>query len=161
MQASDAKTSHVDDATLWAWQRAELEGAPAHTVQEHLAACHACRERAAQLQQLLTAMQAGHQRVQPTLAQQMQLVRALTAPAAPRSIWVPVSERLVRWLAPAVAVLAVLFLLLRGETTATSSVNLTEDVIDAPETALFSATTEEQMQQAMLELMLSANEQQP
>ncbi|MDZ7267464.1 MAG: zf-HC2 domain-containing protein [candidate division KSB1 bacterium] len=161
MQTSEAQTLHVEDATLWAWQRAELEGAPALAVQEHLTACPRCRERATQLQQWLAAMQAGHQSIHPTLAQQRQLIRALTQPAVPPSIWIPVSERLVRWLAPAVAVLAVLFLLMRGETSATSGMNLTEDVIEAPETVLFTATSDEQMQQAMLALMLRANEPQP
>ncbi|MGH7493523.1 MAG: zf-HC2 domain-containing protein [bacterium] len=163
MHKLDSNSPHLEDVTLWAWQRAELEGAPALAVQEHLATCSTCRQRADQILQLLSAMRASHYAVQPSLAQQMHLTRALhahAAPAAGHDVWVKVSERLVRWLAPAVAVLALLFILTRESSTQTSSDVLTEFTAETLEAALLSARSDEEMQNAILELMFNSDNSQ-
>jgi hypothetical protein len=149
--------------TLWAWQRAELESTPAFAVQEHLAACSACRQRADHVLQLLNAMRAGHYAVQPSLAQQMHLTRALhayAAPAAGNGVWVKASARLVRWLAPAVAALALLFVLTRESSTQTSNDALTEFTAETLEAALLSAGSDEEMQNVMLQLMFNSDNSQ-
>jgi predicted anti-sigma-YlaC factor YlaD len=164
MQKLDTPSSHVDDVTLWAWQYAELDSAEAISVQEHVAACGACRQRAGQIAQLLGMMRDRHHAMQPTFAQQMHLIRGLQSaitPVASPSVWVKASARMVRWLAPAVAALAILFVLTRENSTPASNEVLTEFLADTPEAALLSATTEEQMQSAMLKLMLSFDESQP
>lgn len=162
MNKSDTKTSHVDDLTLWAWRRSELEEEAALVVQAHVEACPSCGPRAAQIAKLIKAMQARHHAVQPTLAQQMQLLRALEAQAAPpaESVWVKTSGRMVRWLAPAVVALTVLFAVLPQKGSSTASDRGAAFLADTPEAALFSARTEEEVQSAMLELMLSSEQAQ-
>ena len=158
MHKLDAISPHVEDVTMWAWQRAELEAAPALAVREHLATCSTCRQRADQILELLDAMRAGHFAVQPSLAQQMHLTGALHAYAAPagrNDVWVKASERLVRWLAPAVAALALLFILTRESSTQTSNDVFTEFTAETLEAALLSARSDEEMQNAMLELMFN------
>jgi hypothetical protein len=105
-------------------------------------------------------MQAMHREAQPTLAEQMQLVRALEnqfAPAAIPSVLVNTSQRLVRWLAPAVAVLVTLFVLLRQETTAPSEAEVTL-LPEMPESRLLFATNDEPLQQVMWELAVNEND---
>src|SRR5262245_43855634 len=163
MRRLNPNSPHVEDVTLWAWQRAELESKPASTVQEHLAACGACRQRADQILQLLNAMRAGHYAVQPSLAQQMHLTRALHAyavPATGNGVWVKASARLVRWLAPAVAALALLFVLTRESSTQTSNDVLTEFSVETLEATLLSARSDEEMQNAIIELMFSSDNSQ-
>ncbi len=163
MYKPDNKTSHVDDLTLWAWRRSELEAEAALAVQAHVEACPACGPRAAQIAKLIKAMQARHHAVQPTLAQQLQLLRAVQAQTAPppmESVWVKTSGRLVRWLAPAVVALTVLFAVIPQKGSSTASDRGAAFLADTPEAALFSARTEEEVQSAMLELMLSSEQAQ-
>jgi hypothetical protein len=138
-----------------------LERTPAQEVQEHLAACSACRQRAGQILELLDTMRAGHYAVQPSLAQQMRLTRALhsqTVPAAGNGVWVKTSARLVHWLAPAVVALALLFLLTRESSPPAYNDTLAEFVAGTPEAALLYARTDEEMQSVMLQLMFSSDE---
>lgn len=163
MYKSDTETSHVNEVTLWAWRRSELEGEAALAVRVHVEACPACAQRAAQIAKLLETMQARHHAVQPTLAQQMQLLRAVQAQTPPppaESVWVKTSGRMVRWLAPAVVALTVLFVVLPQNGSSTASDRISAFLADTPEAALFSARTEEEVQSAMLELMLSSEQMQ-
>lgn len=162
MYKSDTTTSHVDEATLWAWRRSELEGEAALAVSVHVEACPACAQRAAQLAKLLQTMQARHHAAQPTLAQQMQLLRAMQAQAAlpAESVWVKTSGRMVRWLAPAVVALTVLFVVIPQNSGSTTSDRVSAFLADTPEATLFSARTEEEVQSAMLELMLNSEQAQ-
>jgi hypothetical protein len=161
MHEPDTKSPHIEDVILWAWQRAELEGAPALAVQEHLAACSSCRHRAGQILQMLDTLRVGHFAVQPSLAQQLHLTRALqsqTVPATGNGVWVTTSARLVRWLTPAVVALALLFLLTRESSPSAANDALEEFIAGMPEAALLSARTDEEMQSALLELMFSTDE---
>ncbi|KAA0220827.1 hypothetical protein EDS67_29190 [candidate division KSB1 bacterium] len=162
MYKSDTNTSHVNDVTLWAWRCSELEAEAALAVRVHVEACPACAHRAAQLAKLLETMHARHHAVQPTLAQQMHLLRALEAQAAPpaESVWVKTSGRMVRWLAPAVVALAVLFVAIPQDGSSTASDRISAFLADTPEAALFSARTEEEVQSAMLELVLNSEQTQ-
>jgi hypothetical protein len=101
-----------------------------------------------------------HCEAQPTLAEQMQLRRALEdqfAPAEMPSVLVNASRRLVRWLAPAVAVLVTLFVLLRQETNTSSEAEVTL-LPEMPESRLLFATNDEQLQQVMWELAVNGND---
>ncbi len=160
MRKLDKQSSHIDDVTLWAWLREELDSATANAVQEHVAACHECALRTDQVTQMLNTIRLGHYAVQPTFAQQTHLLRALTTQTAPeqnRGVWVKTSERLLRWLAPAVAVLMIFFTLNHKPDAPTPNDMLAEFLIDTPEAAILVATTEEEMQSAMLELMLDSD----
>jgi anti-sigma factor RsiW len=160
MRKLDKQSSHIDDVTLWAWLREELDTAAANAVQEHVAACSECALRTDQVTQMLTTMRIGHHAVQPTLAQQTHLLRALanqTVSEENRSVWVKTSERLLRWLTPAVALLVILFSLNGEPDTPMTGDILVEFLIDTPEAAILVAATEEEMQNAMLELMLDSD----
>lgn len=151
--------SHIDDALLWRWQSRELDGEEAVRVQQHLQSCASCRRSADAIARLLNTMQEMHCEAQPTLAEQMQLLRALEkqfAPAEMPSMLVNTSRRLVRWLAPAVAILVTLFVLLRQETTTPSEADVTL-LPEMPESRLLFATNDEQLQQVMWELAVNEN----
>jgi anti-sigma factor RsiW len=152
----DSKTfsSHPDETLLWGWQKRELDGEEASSVQQHLQSCASCQHSAESIARLIDTMQEAHRAVQPTLAEQMQLLRALEkqfAPVEMPQVLVNASRRLVRWLAPAVAILVTLFVLLRQETTASSDAAVTL-VPEMPESRLLFAANDEQLQQVMWEL---------
>lgn len=152
--------SHLDDNTLWQWRSQELEATTVASTQQHVQICPSCQQRSEAIDRLINEMRTIHQSIQPTLAEQMRLFRALKEKfmaAKTTSVLVTASHRLVRWLAPAVAVLAMLFLLLRQETTPNSD-TLTVLLPEMPESQLFAAATDEQLQQAMLELAFSLEE---
>ncbi|MDZ7291483.1 MAG: hypothetical protein ONB44_20645 [candidate division KSB1 bacterium] len=158
MIESEKFGSHLNDGTLWQWHSNELEDETRTVVQYHLRDCASCRLRAEAIGRLINTLHELHETVQPTLAEQMQLLRALKAqfaPVAAPSVWLAASRRLVRWLAPAVAVLAVLLLLLRHET-APSGDALSSLLPEIPESHFLLATTDEQLQAVMLEVALSA-----
>ncbi|MCI0693822.1 zf-HC2 domain-containing protein [candidate division KSB1 bacterium] len=152
--------SHIDDALLWRWQSRELDDDETARVQQHLQSCASCRRSADAIARLLNTMQAMHRDSQPTLAGQMQLLRELEnqfAPAEMPSMLVNTSRRLVRWLAPAVAVLVTLFVLLRQETATPSEAEVTL-LPEMPESRLLFATNDEQLQQVMWELAVNEND---
>ncbi|MDZ7343737.1 MAG: hypothetical protein ONA90_04420 [candidate division KSB1 bacterium] len=160
MVEPSARPNHLDDNALWQWQRQELDATTATSVHQHVLGCPSCQQRAEAIRRLIKEMQLTHRSVQPTLAEQMRLVRALKekfAAANLTSVLITASHRLVRWLAPAVAVLALLLLLLRQQTTPNND-TLTALLPDMPESQLFVAATDEQLQQAMLELAFSLEE---
>jgi predicted anti-sigma-YlaC factor YlaD len=158
----EAKTfnSHLDDALLWRWQSRELDGEEGARVQQHLQNCASCQRNADAIARLLDTMQALHREAQPTLAEQMQLLRALEnkiAQAAMPRVLINASHRVVRWLAPAVAILVTLFVLLRQETTTSSETEVTL-LPEMPESRLLFATNDEQLQQVMWELAVNEND---
>jgi predicted anti-sigma-YlaC factor YlaD len=151
---------HVDDTLLWRWQSQELDGEEATRIQQHLQSCASCQRNADAIARLLKAIQEMHHNPQPTLAEQMQLVRALEkqfAPAELPHVLANTSRRLVRWLAPAVAILVTLFVLLRQETTTSSESEVTL-LPEMPESRLLFAANDEQLQQVMWELAVSKDE---
>lgn len=159
---TESKTfgSHLDDTLLWRWQSRELGDDETARVQQHLQNCASCRRSADAIARLLNMMQAMHREAQPSLAEQMQLVQALEnqfAPAEMPSVLVNTSQRLVRWLAPVVAILVTLFALLRQETTASSEAEVTL-LPEMPESRLLFATNDEQLQQVMWELTVNEND---
>ncbi len=159
---TESKTfgSHVDDALLWRWQSRELDGEEAARVQQHLQSCVLCRRSADAIARLRNIMQEMHRHAQPTLAEQMQLMQALEnqfVPAETPSMLVNASRRVVRWLAPAVAILVTLFVLLRQETTTSSEAEVTL-LPEMPESRLLFATNDEQLQQVMWELAVNKND---
>ncbi|MGH7453688.1 MAG: hypothetical protein ACRENG_20230, partial [bacterium] len=125
-----------------------------------LQSCASCQRRVDSISRLLNTMQAAHREAQPTLAEQLQLVRVLEnqfAPVEMPSVLVNASRRLVRWLAPAVAVLVTLFVLWRQETTTLSETEVTL-LPEMPESRLLFATNDEQLQQVMWELAVNEND---
>jgi hypothetical protein len=156
---TESKTfgSHLDEALLWRWQNRELGDDETARVQQHLQSCVSCRRSADAIARLLNMMQAMHREAQPTLTEQMQLLQALEnqfAPAEMPGILVNTSQRLVRWLAPAVAILVTLFALLRQETTTSPEAEVTL-LPEMPESRLLFATNDEQLQQVMWELAVN------
>ena len=152
--------SHIDDALLWRWLSRELDDDETAHVQQHLQSCASCRQRADAIARLVNTMQAMHRDSQPTLAGQMQLIRALEKQFAPlemSSVLVSASHRLVRWLAPAVAILVTLFVLLRQETTKSSEAEVML-LPEMPEARLLFTTNDEQLQQVMWELAVNESE---
>jgi len=150
-------SSHIDDATLWQWQSHELDQSASAGIDDHLQHCAACQQRARARALLVHTMQNSYRAVQPTLSEQMQLQRALQnqfMPAGVEQILITSSRKLVRWLAPAVAILATMFLLWRDDNVTAS----TTVFFDSPESSLALATSDEQWQQAMVDLALSEDE---
>jgi predicted anti-sigma-YlaC factor YlaD len=151
---------HLDDGVLWQWQNQELEGAEVQSVQNHIQNCAACYARAEAVARLVDVMRETHRAVRPTLAEQMQLVQAMAKQFAPKeisTILAQASRRLVRWLAPAVAILAALLVLLRQQNTSASD-EAPALLPEIPESRLLLATSDEQLQQAMFEMALNTNE---
>ena len=160
MTESKTFDHHLDDALLWRWQSRELDGEEATRVQQHLQSCASCQRSADSISRLLKTMQAAHREAQPALAEQMQLVRVLEnrfAPVEMPSALVQASRRLVHWLAPAVAILVTLFVLLRQET-ATPPEGEAALLPEVPESRLLFATNDEQLQQVMWELAVNEND---
>jgi anti-sigma factor RsiW len=154
--------AHLDDAMLWQWRDGELNEQKLLVLQHHLENCASCQQRAVEMERLISIARKIHHAVQPTLTAQMQLVRALEQQFIPEEILgilVKASRWLVRWLAPAVAVLAILFVLLRQETDQSDN-SLASLLPETPESRLLFADTDEQLQQAMWELALSIDETQ-
>jgi len=153
---------HLKDAAQWQWRDGELNERERHAMQSHLDQCALCRKRVATRERLFTAMRKMHHAVQPTLTEQMQLARALEKQFVREElpgILVEASRRLVRWLAPAVAILVALFVLRRQEQTSSTGA-LANLLPETPESQLLLADTDEQYQQAMWEVALSLEENQ-
>jgi anti-sigma factor RsiW len=153
---------HLDEARLWQWRDSDLTEVERAEVQSHLEKCASCQQRAAALERVVKIMQDNHRAVQPTLAEQMQLVRALEnqfSPEAMPNVLVNTSRWLLRWLVPAVAVLAALFMLLRQETS-TSNNSLVSLLPETAESRLLLVSSDEQLQEAMWELVVSDDESQ-
>ena len=153
---------HLEDAALWQWRDGELNERERHAMQSHLGHCASCRQRAETMERLFTALRKTHHAVQPTLKQQMRLARALEKQFLREElpgILIDASRQLVRWLAPAVAILAALFVLLRQEQTSSTSA-LANLLPETPESELLLADTDEQYQQAMWDVALSLEENQ-
>jgi anti-sigma factor RsiW len=152
---------HLNDEQLWRRRDGDLNAHEMPEVRSHLENCASCRQRAEAIERLVNAMQKIHYDVQPTLQEQMQLARVLEkqfiSEAVP-GVLVNASRRLVRWLAPAVAVLGILFALLRQESV--SNETLTSLQAETPESNLLLAATDEQFQQAMWEMALTLDENQ-
>jgi anti-sigma factor RsiW len=156
MTESNTFATHLDDNILWQRQSLELEGETNRAVENHLQNCTACRQRAEAMARLVETMRGAHRAVQPSLAEQMQLLRVLDKQFASKdipNILAQASRRLVRWLAPAVAILATLLVLLRQETAPTAD-DTPVLLPEVPESRLLLATSDEQLQQAMLEMAL-------
>jgi hypothetical protein len=153
---------HVDEAMLWQWRDGDLSEAQRAGVQNHFGQCASCRQRAEEIAHLFHTMQTMHHAVQPTLAEQMRLRRALEKQFAFEDIpnvLTHASRQLVRWLAPAVAVLATLFVLLRPEPSPPTA-TVTSLLPETPESQLLLADSDEQLLQAMWELALNIDETQ-
>jgi hypothetical protein len=151
---------HIGDARLWQWRNQELEEASATSVQQHLQSCRLCQQRAETINRLIGEMQLLHRSAQPTLAEQMQLLRTLESQfisAEPPNVLITTSRQLIRLLVPAVAILAMLLILLRHETPSSSDTFSTL-LAETPESRLLTASTDEQFQQALLELAFSESE---
>ncbi len=147
---------HVADAVLWQWRKQELDFPTSAAVQQHLQGCAACQLRAQAVSRLVDEMQSSHHAIQPTLAEQMHLLRAMEARFTPRAkspALVEISHSLVRWLAPAIAILAAVFILWREEATSTSGV-----FSQTREAKLLITADDEDLQQTLLELALSSEE---
>lgn len=160
MVKQSLRDNHLDENTLWQWQRQELDATTATSVRQHLLGCASCQQRAEAVGRLITEMQTMHRSVQPTLTEQMRLLRAVKekfAAAKTPTVLVTASHRLVRWLAPAVAVLAMLLLLLRQDATPTND-TLTSLLPETADSRLLTAASDEQLQEAMLELAFGLNE---
>jgi len=153
---------HLEEAALWQWRDGELNEQERRATQSHLDRCAPCRKRVAATERLFTAMRKMHHAVKPTLTEQVQLARALEEQFVREElpgILVDASRRLVRWLAPAAAILAALFVLLRQEQTSSTSA-LANLLPETPESQLLLADSDEQYQQAMWEVALSLEENQ-
>lgn len=157
MAERNEQNEHPEDTQLWRWQSQELDERSASAVARHLQECPSCSRRAAAVQQLVQTMRSMHHAVQPTLAQQMSVFRALeeqTRPVEPWNILEGTSRRLLRWLSPALAVLALLFVLL-GRESAPPQDALAMVLPDTPESYLLVAASDEQLQEAIFEVALS------
>lgn len=155
-------TRHLDDATWWRWRDGELNAEEITAAQDHLENCASCRQHAAAMERLFNALQKTHRAVQPTLAEQIQLRQTLERQFVPKDFSEVVSEAsrwLVRWLAPAVAILAAVFLFLRQEP-ASPSDTLTSLLAETPESELLLTNTDDQLQQTMWEMALSLEDTQ-
>lgn len=153
---------HITEVAWWQWRDGELAPNDVETLQMHLTACASCRRHAAEWERLFTAMRQAHQAVQPTLAEQMQLAQALERHFAAEQmpfILIQASRRLVHWLAPAIAILAAVFVLLRQEENVATTVadNL---LPEAPESQLLLVDSDEQFQQTMWDVALRLEENQ-
>lgn len=155
-------SQHIAEATLWHWRAQELDERESATVRQHVQSCTSCQERAQTLGRMLEAMRARHYTAQPSLAEQMHMLVALQKQFAPKKValaLVKTSRRLVRWLAPALAVLAAVFVLSREETvTVNSSASLESLLSSSREAQWLMAAEEDEAQRALLELAFSAEE---
>ncbi len=152
---------HIADAMLWQWREQELAAAESSTVKQHLQTCAACQKRAQNLEHLLREMRASHRLAQPSFAHQMHLLAALQSEFSPTQKFhalAQTSQRLVRWLAPALAVLATVFVLWREETTTANNSALESLLSQSREEQLLMASDEEAARQALLELAFATDE---
>lgn len=154
---------HISEATLWQWRAQELDERERATVLHHVQSCAACQKHAQTLGRMLETMRAQHYAAQPSLAEQMHVLAALQTQFAPKEVapaLVKTSQRLVRWLAPALAILAAVFVLSREETaTANSSSASLENLLSSSREAQWlMAAEEDEAQRALLELAFSTAE---
>ncbi len=160
MSESLRPQEHIAAATLWQWRAQELGAGESAAVQQHLQSCAACQQRARMLGRVLHEMRARHHAAQPALAEQMHLLAALQtefAPSQKSRALVSASQSVVRWLAPALAVLAALFVLWREETAASNS-SLESLLAPSREEQVLMASDEETARQALMELAFSTEE---
>lgn len=153
---------HVAEITWWQWCDGELAPHEVQTLQMHLKACAACRQHAARLERLFATMRQAHHTVQPTLAEQMQLAQALEQKFVVEElplILIESSRRLLRWLTPAIAILAAVFILLRQEDNVATKA-LANLLPETPESQLLLVDSDEQFQQTMWEVALRLEENQ-
>lgn len=151
---------HPADAVLWQWHAQELETAESAAVRQHLQGCADCRLRAQTLNRLVREMRAWHESAQPSLGEQIHLVRALEAQFAKREqpfALARTCRSVVRWLAPAIAVLAAVFVLWREET-AVEKQSLESLLSQTREEQLLMTSNNEDLQQTLLELAFSTEE---
>lgn len=151
---------HIADAKLWQWREQELMAAESLEVKQHVQICAACRNRAQSLGELLNAARAEHLAPQPTLTQQMHLLAALQSEFAPSQKLHALAQAchgLVRWLAPALAVLAAVFVLWQEETAA-SNTSLESLLSQSREEQLLMSADAEVAQQALLEMAFAMEE---
>jgi len=160
----EAKNSdqHITESTWWQWRDGELDQRDMQTLQTHWRGCASCRQRAATLERFFATMRQAHHAVQPTLAAQMQLAQALEqqfVAAELPIILIEASRRLLRWLTPAIAILAAVFILLRQEDNVAANA-LASLLPETPESQLLLVDSDEQFQQAMWDVALSLEENQ-
>lgn len=157
MNNANTVARHVDHATWWRWHDGALNAQEVTAAQDHLENCAKCRQNAAALERLCNTLQRTHHAVQPTLAEQTRLRQALEQQFVPKAfshVVIETSRWLVRWMAPAVAILVAVFLFLRQESAASTD-TLTSLLVEAPESELLLVNTDEQLQQTMWEMALS------
>ena len=157
------RNEHIAEAALWQWRAEELDQRERAAVQQHVQSCAACQERAQTLGHMVEALRAEHFAVQPSFAEQVHMLSALQMQFAAKEVapaLVKTSQRLVRWLAPALAVLAAVFVLSREETiTANSSSTSLESLLSSSREAQWlMAAEEDEAQRALLELAFSTEE---
>lgn len=151
---------HIADAKLWQWREQELVPVESLEIEQHVQICTACRNRAQSLGEMLNAARAEHLAPQPTLAQQVHLLAALQSEFAPSQQVHALAEAchgLVRWLAPALAVLAAVFVLWQEET-AVSNSSLEGLLSQSREEQLLMSDDAEVAQQALLEMAFATGE---
>lgn len=162
MREANHSEQHVTATLLWQWHDGELNAREVQALQTHCNACAVCRQRATMIERSFAAMRRAHHGVQPTLAAQMLLARALEQRFVAEKfpvILLETSRRLLRWLTPAIAILAAVFILLRQEdgTSADAVANL---LPETPESQLLLADSDDQFQQAMWDVALGFEENQ-
>jgi predicted anti-sigma-YlaC factor YlaD len=161
MREALRQNEHLAEATLWQWREQELEAAAGLAVEQHLQNCAACRKRAQSVERVLREMRAQHHAPQPSLAQQMHLLAALQSEFAPTQKLHALAETchsLVRWLAPAFAILAAVFVLGREETATANGASLEGLLSQSREEQLLMASDEEAARRALMELAFAAEE---
>lgn len=162
MRETKNSDQHLTESTWWQWRDGELNERDIRTLQTHLSECASCRQRAATIERLFTTMRQAHHAVQPTLKAQMQLARVLERQFVVDElpvILIEASRRLLRWLTPAIAILAVVFILLRQEDNVATSA-LANLLPETPESQLLLVNSDEQFQQAMWDVALRLEENQ-
>ncbi len=155
MSKSLRQNEHITEATLWQWREQELAAQERLAIKQHLQSCAACQKRAQSLNTFVHDLRTAHHALQPSFAQQVHLLAALQSEFVPRQKVHTLAETcqtLVRWLAPALAILAAVFVLWREETTATSNSSLEGLLSQSREEQLLIASDEETAQQMLLEL---------
>lgn len=149
------QNEHIAEATLWQWREQELEAQVRLRVNQHLQNCEACQKRAQSLNAFVHELRTAHHALSPSFAQQMHLLAALQSEfaSAPKvHALAETCQTVVRWLAPALAVLVAVFVLWREEATTTSNSSLEGLLSQSREEQLLIASDEETAQQALLEL---------
>jgi len=162
MREVNNSEQHVTENMLWQWRDGELNARDMQALQTHCNACAVCRERAAISERSFAAMRRAHHDVQPTLTAQMRLTRVLEQQFVAEKfpvILFETSRRLLRWLTPAIAILAAVFILLQPEDRAAPDA-VANLLPETPESQLLLADSDDQFQQAMWDVALGFEENQ-